>query len=222
MAQLVITPEMSGKIIDESHFDFHVTCKAKVINAVNKMKGGVDFLKTLSKLNLTPDKRWTQNTCKDPSVTALLEILEEYKRVEHRPTRAKVLIPLLEYAIGLYASDLFFKERGAWFIHKIIERQQDFQICHIQPFADPNQWYPMTRNITVDENGVPVQGAGIQGTEGYFYKVENSPDCPTIEDDYKAWYGIDLNGNTIEVPQEIRERIIKQNQEWIKATGEVK
>jgi hypothetical protein len=211
----VVTPEMCGKIIDDSHFDFHVTCKAKMINAVNKMKGGMDLLKTLTKLGFKTDEKWVKNTCNDPSVKALLEILDEYKKNEHRPTRAKMLVPLIEYAIGLYASDLFFRERGSWFITQIIKRQKEFGICFIPQFAEPNNWYPMTRNVTVDENGVPVKGPGIQGKDGYFYKLENDPNVQPIEDDYKQYYGIDVNADTIEIPEEIRKKTIKENREWM-------
>jgi hypothetical protein len=210
MAQLIIKPEMYGKIVDESHFDFHVTCKAKMINAVNKLKSGKDFLTSLSHLNFKTDKRWTQNTCKDPSVNALLEILAEYKRVEKRPSRAKVLIPLLEYAIGLYASDLFFKERGAWFITQILNRRSDFEICYIPQFANPDYWYPNTRN-----------SGDVQGKEGNFYKMENDPDNPQIiEDEYKKWYGVDVNGSELDrIPRENREAAIKAGQEYMKNSG---
>jgi hypothetical protein len=217
----VITPEMSGKIIDDSHYDFHVTCKAKIINAVNKMKGGMDLLKSLTKLGFKTDERWLKNTCNDPSVKALLEILEEYKKNEHRPTRAKMIVPLIEYAIGLYASDLFFRERGSWYITQIIKRQQEFSICFIPMFADPNNWYPMTRNITVDENGEIVPGAGIQGKEGYFYKQENDPNVQSVEDDYRQWYNIDIDGDTINISIEDRERVIKQGQEYMKSHGQL-
>jgi hypothetical protein len=202
---VTIVPEMESKIIDDSHFDFHVTTKSKMINAINKMRNGADLLKSLSSLNFSTDKRWTKNTCNDPSVRALLEILEEYKRVEHRPSRAKILVPLIEYAIGLYASDLFFRERGAWFISQIIKRNQDFRVCFVPSFADPNNWYPLTRN------------SGVQGTEGNFYKIENDPDNqPNIDEEYKLWYGVDVNDDSFEVPLEERQRIIRDGQERIK------
>lgn len=214
-----IVPEMCGKIVDDSHFDFHITAKATIANAINKLKDGKDILTTLAKLKFKTDKKWTANTCRDPSVTAMLEILEEYKKHEHRPSRAKMLIPLIEYAIGLYASDLFFRERGSWFITQIIMRQQAFGICFIPQFADPNNWYPMTRNITVDEHGNIIHGPGVQGKEGYFYKMENDPNAPSIEEEYKQWYGIDINGEQVKIPQEVRERIIQEGIEWMKNIG---
>jgi hypothetical protein len=204
----VITPEMCGKIIDESHYDFHVTCKAKIINAVNKMKGGVDLLKSLTKLGFKTDEKWLKNTCNDPSVKALLEILEEYKKNEHRPTRAKMLVPLIEYAIGLYASDLFFRERGSWFITQVIKRQQEFSVCFIPMFADPQYWYPLTRNCNQ-----------VQGTEGAHYKIENDPNVQSVEDDYRQWYNIDVNGDTITINAEDRDRVIRDNQEYMKTQG---
>ena len=108
----IFHPEIGGKVIDETHFNFHVACKAKMINAINNLRNGMDLLGTLGKLKFNTDKRWLNNTSNDPIVRVLLEILEDYKQHEHRPTRAKILIPLIEYAIALFASDLFFKERG--------------------------------------------------------------------------------------------------------------
>jgi hypothetical protein len=202
---------MCGKIIDESHYDFHVTCKAKIINAVNKMKGGVDLLKSLSKLGFKTEERWLKNTCGDPSVTALLGILEDYKKSEKRPTRAKMLVPLIEYAIGLYASDLFFRERGSWFITQIIKRQKEFGVCFLPQFADPNGWYPNTRNL-----------GGVVGPEGNYYKLEQDPNVQPIEEDYKQWYGVDVEAETIEIDPKEKERVIKHDQEWMKNAGFVK
>lgn len=207
MVSLAIKPEMSGKIVDESHFNFHVTCKAKMINAINKMKRGGDLLKALSHLNFSTEKRWTANTCNDPSVKALLDILEQYKRVEHRPSRAKVLIPLIEYAIGLYASDLFFRERGAWFITQILNRKEAFHVCYLPMFANPDNWYPMTRNNTG------------RGEDGDLYKWENLPDAPTIEEEYKLWYGVDVTQDDLELSPERREKMIKENLEWMRQHG---
>ena len=201
-----ITPEMSGKIIDESHYNFHVTCKAKMINAINKAKDGGDLLKTLAKLRFSTEKKWTKNSCNDPSVKSLLDILAEYKRVERRPSRAKVLMPLIEYAIGLYASDLFFRERGSWFINQIIKNKENFAVCTIPMFADPKNWYPNTRNNT-----------GI-GEEGDLYKMENRPDAPSIEQEYMQWYGVDVAG--VSIPKEEKERVIKAGQEWLRMNTE--
>jgi hypothetical protein len=209
---LNITPEMCGKVIDESHYDFHVTCKAKIINAVNKIKEGGDLLKTLSHLNFKTDPKWLANTCGDPSVKALLEILEEYKKNEHRPTRAKILVPLIEYAIGLYASDLFFRERGSWFITQIIKRQNEFGVCFIPQFADPKGWYPLTRNLTPPAPGVvpTPTNYGIN-----YYDIEQDPNVQCVEDDYKEWYGVDVNADTIEIDPEKRAKTIKDGQEYM-------
>lgn len=205
---VTITPEMQGKIIDDSHYNFHVTCKAKMINAINSVKQGGDLLKTLSKLKFSTEKRWLKNSCQDPSVNALKEILEEYKRVEKRPSRARMLAPLLEYAIGLYASDLFFRERGSWFINEVIKRRQDFSVCTIPMFAEPKNWYPNTRNRI---------GSGETGN---YYIEENKPDAPTIEQEYKTWYNIDVTGETIVIPQEVREQAIRDGKEWVKQNEE--
>ena len=199
-----ITPEMSGKIIDESHLNFHVTCKAKMINAINKMKQGKDLLGALGGLNFKTDPRWSQNTCGDPSVEALNDILNEYKRVEKRPSRAKVLIPLLEYAIGLYASDLFFRERGAWFINEIIKKRDKFAVCTIPMFADPQNWYPNTRNNTG------------KGKDGDLYKWENLPNAPSIEEEYKTWYNVDVSQDNLELPPGEREALIRGQCEALK------
>lgn len=117
---MTIRPEMSSMILDESHFKFHVECKAKVVNAVNKLRKGADFLKSLSQLNFSTDKRWTQNSTKDPNVAVFMEILADYQKLEHRPSRSRILTPIIEYAIGLYASDLFYRERGEWFIEQLL------------------------------------------------------------------------------------------------------
>ena len=204
MKSVCITPEMSGKIIDESHLNFHVTCKAKMINAINKVKQGKGLLTSLSSLNFRTDPRWLKNSCNDPSVEALKDILEEYKRVEHRPSRAKVLVPLIEYAIGLYASDLFFRERGAWFINEIIKKRDKFVVCTIPMFADPNNWYPLKRNHVGE------------GEYGNLYKMENAPDAPSIEEEYLDWYGVDVTKDNMELPLEAKEKMINEALEWVK------
>lgn len=191
-----ITPEMSGQIPDESHFDFHVTCKAKIINAVNKLKKGKDFLTTLSKLKFSTNKLWTKNSCGDPSVKALLEILEEYKKVEHRPSRAAMLVPIIEYAIALYASDLFFRERGSWFICRIIDNAESFKVCRA---FKPDIWYP------------------ARCTSKSLVEYEKT--SPSIEKEYRDWYYVDVNGDTIEIPDEIRQRVIEESRERMKANG---
>lgn len=155
---------MSARVIDESHFNFHVVCKSKIINAVNKLGKGVDFLSQLSKLKFSTDKRWTQNTCKDPNVTALLGILDDYKKLELRQSRANLIVPIIEYAIGLYASDIFYKERMEWFLVQLMERSGQFRFHEC--FANPENWYPNTRN------------------EGYGLNTD-------INEDYVKWYGVD-------------------------------
>ena len=197
---------MLGKVVDESHYNFHVTAKSKMINAYHKMKQGKDFLITLTKLDFKTDPRWLRNSCNDPSVAALLDILEEYKKNERRPARAKILIPLIEYAIGLYASDLFFRERGSWFISEIIRRREDFRICSIPTFR-PENWYPMTRNNTG------------KGEDGDLYKVENAPDYPTIEEEYKLWYGVDVTDDQIVIDEEKKAKLIKDQREWMEQNG---
>ena len=192
-----IYPEMSGKILDESHFKFHVEAKAKVLNAINKMKQGKDMIAALSHINFSTDPKWIKNSCKDPNVKTLLDILEEYKKVEHRPTRAKVLIPLIEYAIALFASDLFYKERGEWFLYQILIRHSQFRLNKF--FVDPKYWYPLTRN-----------------DGGYWLKTENDPNVPPIEQEYLVWYGIDVMKDTIDIPEETRKRIVAENIAWMK------
>ena len=206
MAQIVVTPEMCGKVIDESHFKFHVEAKAKMIRAINQLRNGVDLLKSLSKQKFSTNKDWLKNSCNDPNTRVLLEILEEYKTVEHRPTRAKILVPLIEYAIALYASDLFYRERGEWFMYKLITKSQEMRFCG--NFIDPKGWYPLTRNCDV------------QGVEGNFYKSENDPNVPPIEQDYINWYGIDPTKDVEDIDPELMKRIIKENQEWMKNSGE--
>jgi len=187
---MIITPEMSGKILDESHFKFHVECKAKIINAFNKLKKGADFLKSLSKLEFSTDKRWTQNSCNDPNVRALLDILEDYKKVEHRPSRLKLLVPILEYAIGLYASDLFYRERGEWFILQILERSNQFRFS--EQFTKPINWYPIRRN-----DGAPLNA--------------------DINQEYKDWYGVDPTDDNCVISYDITQKneLIKAQREWV-------
>lgn len=201
----VIEPEMCGKIIDKSHFDFHVIAKGKILNAWSKLKGGADFINALSKTNFTTDKRWLKNSCNDPNVRVLLEILEEYKANEHRPTRAKVLAPLIEYAIALYASDLFYKERGEWFLYKIISRSGEMRFASC--FIDPNNWYPKTRNIVRDKYGKQVFD---------FNELEQDPNVSTIEQDYMTWYGIDVTKQIDDLDPELVKKIIADNQQWMK------
>jgi hypothetical protein len=190
---LVLKPEMTGKILDESHWNFHVVCKAQVINAVNKLRKGTDFLVSLSKLGFKTDKRWTANTSKNPNVAVLLEILEEYKQQEHRPSRAKLLTPIIEYAIGLYASDLFYVERGEWFLYKICSNAHRFTFHSC--FVDPSNWYPRRRYAGIDEE---------------------APDAPSIEEEYKLWYGVDpIDDNCfISYDMSRKEDLIRQQNEW--------
>lgn len=197
-----VYPEMSGKILDESHLKFHVTCKAKMINAIIGLKNGISLLDQLSKLKFSTDKRWLQNTCNDPNVRVMLEILEEYKTHEHRPTRAKILIPLIEYAIALYASDLFFRERGEWFLYRLSQRSKEmkFHTC----FVDPKCWYPLTRN----DYG--------QGEDGNAFKLENDPNKKPIEQEYIEWYGIDPLQDMTDIPEDQKKKIIAQQLEWVK------
>jgi hypothetical protein len=166
---MTIRPEMSSMILDESHFKFHVECKAKVVNAVNKLRKGADFLKSLSQLNFSTDKRWTQNSTKDPNVAVLMEILADYQKLEHRPSRSKILTPIIEYAIGLYASDLFYRERGEWFLEQILLRSDRFQFSGC--FTDPKNWYPVSRSSLGEQE----------------YEMNK----PTIEEEYIKWYGVD-------------------------------
>jgi hypothetical protein len=192
----VITNEMVGKAIDDSHFKFHITCKVMILNALHKLKKGVDFMKTLSNLNFSTDPKWIKNSCNDPNVKIFLEILEEYKQYEKRPTRAKVLIPLIEYAIGLYASDLFFRERGEWFIYRLFQRSPEMKFFDF--FVDPAKWYPHTRDIN-----------------GHYMALENDPNKPPIEQEYIEWYGIDPTKDLIDIPEELKQRIIKENRDWV-------
>jgi hypothetical protein len=185
-----ITPEMSSKILDESHFHFHVTCKAQIINAVNKLRQGKDFLKTLMKAGFHTEKRWTKNSCNDPNVKVMLDILEEYKRVEHRPSRLYVVVPIVEYAIGLYASDLFWRERGEWWLTQIINRAPEmrFYTC----FCDPENWYPKRR-----------------ATPETFNEEQK---CPDINDEYSKWYGITNVENPV-ISYDMMQEMIRQQRE---------
>jgi len=180
-------PEMCGRIVDESHVKFHVECKAKVLNAINKLKKGKDFLTALSQLDFTTDKRWTKNSCNDPNTKVLLSILEEYKKVEKRPSRGKILIPLLEYAIGLYASDFFFRERGEWFLLKIIQKSPQLRFT---PIADPNNWYPNKR----------YDGENLDGD---------------INDDYRKWYGVDPEKDSFKMDSEREKELIESQKEHV-------
>lgn len=164
-----IWPEMGARVTDMSHFRFHVECKAKIINAVNKLRKGMDFIKELSKLSFSTDKKWLANSSNNPNVAVLLEILEEYKKVEKRPSRAKVLVPLFEYAISLYASDLFYVERGEWLIYQLCANRHRFRFHTC--FVEPQNWYPAGR-----------------GNNSYDYEMNNTP---VIENEYSEWYGID-------------------------------
>jgi hypothetical protein len=208
MAQIVVKPEMCGKIIDESHFKFHVEAKAKMIRAINQLKNGVDLIKSLAKQNFSTDKTWLKNTCKDPNVRVLLEIVEEYKKHEHRPSRAKILIPLLEYGIALYASDLYYRERGEWFLFQIIRRSSEMRFCGF--FIDPNNWYPKTRNLVKDADGKVTHD---------YEKSENAPDAPPIEQEYLQWYGIDVTKDIDGINPELVAKIIKENQDWMNDQG---
>lgn len=186
---------MGSKIVDVSHFRFHVECKAKIINAVNKLLKGKDFLKALSQLNFTTDKKWTKNTTNDPNVKALLGIVEDYKKLEHRPSRARVLVPLLEYAIGLYASDLFWRERGEWFLVQLMTRCGEFKFHDC--FFKPENWYPVGRAQS---------------------EAEYESTQPSIEEEYKKWYGIDPTDekSIISYDMSFIHKMIEENREWCK------
>jgi hypothetical protein len=190
---MLIKPEMKSSLIDESHWKFHVECKAKVVNAVNKLRKGGDFLKALSQLSFSTDKRWTANTTKNPNVAVLLEILEDYKKAEHRPSRAKVLGPLLEYAIGLYASDLFYVERGEWFLFQLAKNMHRFQFH--ESFVNPDHWYPKERYAGIDEEAL---------------------DAPTIEEEYVKWYGVDPTKDECVISYDMthKEELIRLQIEW--------
>jgi hypothetical protein len=199
----MIKPEMSSAILDESHFKFHVECKAKVINAVNKMRQGADFLASLTKLNFSTDKRWTANSTKDPNVAVLLEILADYKKLEHRPSRAKILVPILEYAIALFASDIFYRERGEWFIEQMFQKSDRFVFHNC--FTNPDNWYPVSR--------------------AHISEQEYEKTKPTIEEEYIKWYGVDprkencvISYDMMKMQELIRSQneILKRNEEWAK------
>ena len=208
MAQVVVKPEMCGKVIDESHFKFHVEAKAKVLAAINRLKNGMDFMKALSQQNLSVNEDWLKNSCNDPNVRVLLEIIAEYERVEHRPTRSKVLIPLLKYAVALYASDLFYRERGEWFMFQLIRRSNEMRFAGV--FVNPDNWYPKTRNLQKDSEGNVTHD---------FYKSENDPNAIPIEQEYMAWYGIDVTKDIGDIDPELRAKIIRENQQWMKDAG---
>lgn len=176
MKGITLFQDMCGKIIDKSHLDFHVTSKAKIIKALLNLG-----------LDVNPD--WLKNRCNDPAIAALLEILEEYKKSEPRPSRARVIIPIIEYAISLMANDLFFKERGYWWIHQIIKRHASFRHCAYFP---PHTWYPNMR-----------PGG------------EEIPDVK-IEDQYQDWYHINVMKDLDEMPEDLKEKIIAENREWMK------
>lgn len=211
MAQIVVRPEMCGKVIDESHFKFHIEAKAKMIRAINQLRNGVDLLTSLAKQKFSTNKDWLKNSCGDPNVAVLLEILEEYKKNEHRPTRAKVLVPLIEYAIALYASDLFYRERGEWFMFQLVSKSN--RMVFASCFVDPNNWYPKTRHLTPSNaGGTPTEyNCGTN-----YYKLENDPNVKPIEQDYLDWYGLDVTKDIEDIDPELVKRIVKENQDWMK------
>jgi len=147
---------MSHKIIDESHFNFHVVAKAKIIGL-------------LAKLNLPKDKRWLQNEANDPAIGALLDILTEYKALEPRESRANVFIPIIEYAIALMVNSLFFKKRGYWWIHQIIKRHADFRYCAF---------------YTLDEQPEPERKS-IEQEYKDWYHIDIQADLDSIPEDLK-------------------------------------
>jgi len=183
---LVLRPEMSGMIIDESHFKFHVECKAKIVNALNKMKKGGDFLKALGKLNFSTDNRWTKNTAGNPNVKILMGVLEEYKKSENRTSRLGVLAPIIEYAIGLYASDLFYTERGEWFLYQICKRANEFQFH--ESFVNPQYWYPNTR-------ATPEM-----------WDAEKSASAGDINQEYRTWYGVDPTDDNCVISYDMKKK----------------
>lgn len=201
----VIEPEMCGKIIDESHYKFHVECKSKIISAIHRMSKGFDFVKTLAGQNFTVNPEWTKNSCNDPNIVVLKEILEEYKKNEHRPTRAKVIVPLIEYAIGLYASDLFYRERGEWFMYQLIKRSDRMRFGSV--FIDPEQWYPKSRRLVRDKKGNITTD---------HYAEENSPNAMPIEQEYMIWYNIDATKDFEDISPELKAQIIAENQQYMK------
>ncbi|CAK0771300.1 hypothetical protein CCP3SC15_420022 [Gammaproteobacteria bacterium] len=194
MVEFTIHPDMCGKVIDASHYKFHVTCKAKMINAVNKLRKGTDFLKALSGLNFSANKEWMKNSCNDPLVAAMIRILDRYKVVETRPSRKKIVVPLLEYGIGLM-NDLFWRERITWFIWQIRKETNDTMFPEI--FLDPNNWFPAGRGTT---------------TEQKEYEARGIP----IEDEYRDWYGVDVVGDIDGIPQEQEAQIISDGVMWVK------
>ena len=123
---------MSHKIIDESHFLYHVVAKAKLI-------------KLFTQLRLPQDPNWLKNDANDPVIAALLEILDEYKKIEPTENRAAVFVPIIEYSISLMANSLFFKKRGYWWIHQIIKRHEQFRHC---VYFSPDE---------TDDKGAPIE-----------------------------------------------------------------
>jgi hypothetical protein len=147
---------MSHKIIDESHFNFHVVAKAKIIAL-------------LAKLNLPKDPRWLQNDANDPAIAALLDILKEYKALEPRESRAHVFIPIIEYAIALMVNSLFFKKRGYWWIAQILKRHKEFRYCIF---------------YTLDEQPEPEYKT-IEQEYKDWYHIDIQADLDTIPDEIK-------------------------------------
>lgn len=179
---------MNGKIIDKSHFNFHVDLKSKLLNAYLRLKQGGAFVDVLSSLHLTTDKNLLKNAEKDPAITALLEILEEYKAAEPRSNRKDVVVAFAEAGISLMANDLFWKERGYWFIHQIIKRHASFRQCAYFP---PHTWYPNMRKTGGDTCEKP------------------------IDEEYQDWYHIDLQAELDAIPDDLQEKIIAEGVAWL-------
>lgn len=192
-----VKPVMSGRLLDESHWLFHVVNKSKIIGAIRKARSGMDFLKALGKIESRPE--WL-----DPSennVKILLEILEDYKQNEPRPNRADIIVPLLETIIGYYQNDLFWRERIERGLFLICANSRRF-VFH-KRFIDPENWYPRGRRFSNPEH--PEEGIDW---------LEQELKAPPIEDEYLAWYGVDIRKG--QVDSDLKAERIEQHQQYRK------
>jgi hypothetical protein len=57
------------------------------------------------------------------------------------------------------------------------------------------------------------------GENGDLYQMENRPDAPSIEEEYMTWYGIDVTGDGIVIPEELKQKTIRESQECMRQNG---
>jgi len=192
-----VKPVMSGRLLDESHWLFHVVNKSKIIGAIRQAAKGYDFLKALGTMESRPE--WV-----DPSennVRMLLEILDYIVRNDPRPNRRELIDSLGKTLIGYYQNDLFWRERGEGLLFLICQNSHRF-VFH-KRFIDPENWYPRGRRFSNQEH--PEQGVDW---------LEQEMKAPPIEDEYLEWYGVDIRQGQSDSDQ--KEMRIQQHQVYRK------